>query len=63
MSIKQTAIATLTACAVLISSPVMAQETKVVKTFSAWTLYSHTGAPGDGKIYVMPMLDAARGSA
>ena len=47
MSIKQTALATLTACAFLISSPVMAQETKVVKTFSAWTMYSHIGAPGD----------------
>ncbi len=47
MSIKRTALATLAVCAVLISSPALAQGTKVVKTFSAWTLYSHTGAPGD----------------
>ena len=47
MSIKRTALATLAVCAVLISSPALAQATKVVKTFSAWTLYSHTGAPGD----------------
>jgi len=47
MSIKRTALATLAACAILISSPVLAQETKVVKAFSAWTLYAHSGSPGD----------------
>ena len=47
MSIQRTAIVTLAICTVLISSPVLAQGTKLVKTFSAWTLYSHTGAPGD----------------
>ena len=47
MSIKRTALATLAVCAILVSSPVFAQGTKVVKTFSAWTLYSHKGAPGD----------------
>jgi hypothetical protein len=56
MSIKRTVMTGLTATAVLISSLAMvaaltltasAQETKAVKTFSAWTLYSHNGPPGD----------------
>lgn len=47
MSIFRTALAILAVCAFLTSSPVLAQETKVVKTFSAWTLYSHSGSPGD----------------
>ena len=47
MSIQRTALATLAVCAILVSSPVFAQGTKVVETFSAWTLYSHKGAPGD----------------
>ena len=47
MSIKRTALAGLIAIAILISSPAIAQGTKVVNTFDAWTQYSHTGAPGD----------------
>lgn len=52
MSITRTALAGLAVCAFLISSQALApsahaQGTKVVKTFSAWTLYSHTGSPGD----------------
>lgn len=47
MSINRKALAILAACAVLISSPALAQGTKLVKTFSAWTLYSHKGDPGD----------------
>jgi hypothetical protein len=47
MSIKRTVLATLAAGAVLISSPALAQGTKLVKTFNAWTLYEHSGDPGD----------------
>lgn len=46
MSNIRTALAALATCVVLVSSPVLAQETKVVKKFSAWTLYAHSGAPG-----------------
>lgn len=51
MSIKRTALSGLAACAVLVYAsvvaPASAQGTKVVKTFKAWTLYAHKGAPGD----------------
>ena len=50
MSINRTVLATLTTLAVfavLISSPASVQGTNVVKAFSAWTLYSHKGSPGD----------------
>lgn len=46
MSIKLKALATLVAT-LLVCAPAIAQETKVVKAFGAWTLYSHTGTPGD----------------
>lgn len=47
MSINRTLLAILAVFAVLVSSPASAQGTNVVKTFSAWTLYSHKGSPGD----------------
>lgn len=47
MSNNRTVLAILAVFAVLISSPASAQGTNVVKTFSAWTLYSHKGVPGD----------------
>ena len=46
MSIKLKALATFVAI-LLVCAPAIAQETKVVKAFGAWTLYSHTGTPGD----------------
>lgn len=47
MSIKTHIFAAFAACAVLITSPASAQGTKIVKTFDAWTLYAHSGAPAD----------------
>ena len=47
MNTKTNIFATVAACAVLMSSLAQAQETKIVKTFDAWTLYSHSGAPAD----------------
>lgn len=47
MSIKRNALIAMAACAVLLATPAFAQGTQVVRTFDAWTLYSHKGAPGD----------------
>ena len=53
MNTKIVILSALAACVLLASAPVfhpapaMAQGTKVVKQFKAWTLYSHQGEPGD----------------
>ncbi|MBU2531868.1 MAG: hypothetical protein KKB37_03960 [Alphaproteobacteria bacterium] len=47
MTLKRTALATLAACAIFLASNAQSQETKAVNTFGAWTLYAHTGEPGD----------------
>lgn len=46
MTMLRTALAAL-AATLLFTLPLSAQGTRVVKKFSAWTLYAHQGPPGD----------------
>jgi len=47
MSTIRLTFAALIGFAFIFSAPAVAQGTKAVKTFGAWTVYSHQGAPGD----------------